>query len=110
MEAALAIDCATLEQATNAEPEPEPEEECTGLPVGGLVSAGRQKIYIVKPALGLQGNGIELTTEPDKTAMVIEGAKGVVQVRPPIQFPLPLSLPEALICAHAHSIMSIRPC
>eukprot|EP01046_Picozoa_sp_COSAG06_P073339 COSAG06_NODE_21886_length_742_cov_0.636081_1_plen_167_part_00 len=82
MEAALAFDREALANATGAEPEPEPEPEQppTGLPVGGVVSSCKPKIYIVKPALGLQGIGIELTTAPDKTAMAIENGKGVVQV------------------------------
>jgi hypothetical protein len=82
MEAALAFDREALASATGAEPEPEPEPEQppTGLPVGGVVSSCKPKIYIVKPALGLQGIGIELTTAPDKTAMAIENGKGVVQV------------------------------
>lgn len=88
MEAALAIDRAALKSASgaepNPEPQPEPEQECTEVPLGGLVSSGKQKIYIVKPALGLQGIGIELTTEPDKTTMATEGGKGVVQVRCPL--------------------------
>eukprot|EP01048_Picozoa_sp_COSAG05_P016138 COSAG05_NODE_2041_length_3650_cov_10.234582_3_plen_165_part_00 len=35
--------------------------------------------YIVKPALGLQGHGIELSHNPDTCAMVTGAVKGVVQ-------------------------------
>jgi hypothetical protein len=44
--------------------------------------------YIIKPALGLQGHGIELSTAPEESRMVVEGQKGVVQ----LYIPRPLLL------------------
>eukprot|EP01043_Picozoa_sp_COSAG02_P051558 COSAG02_NODE_5444_length_4320_cov_2.196873_2_plen_149_part_00 len=113
MEAALAVDRAALAAATEPElepelepePEPEPEPESTDDPIGGRVLAGKKKIYIVKPALGLQGTGIELTTDPDNSAMATEGGKGVVQVRRP-----PATAAAAAAAAAGALTTNLRSC
>lgn len=57
-----------------------------GADAGSIGMVGAADVYIVKPAAGLQGHGIVLTTDPKSTTAYREGRKAVVQeyIDPPM--------------------------